>query len=51
MYHQVSVFDLVVPRLLAGEHVTRGDVKKLGHGGLCRNCKTCTYPNCGFGKG
>lgn len=51
MYHQVSVFDLVVPRLLAGEHVSRGDVKKLGHGGLCRNCKTCTYPNCGFGKG
>lgn len=51
MYHQVSVFDLIVPRLLAGEHVTRKDVKKLGHGGLCRNCETCTYPNCGFGKG
>lgn len=51
MYHGISVFDLVVPRLLAGEHVTRGDIKKLGHGGLCRNCATCTYPNCGFGKG
>lgn len=51
MYHGTSVFDLVVPRLLAGEHVTRRDIKKLGHGGLCRNCATCTYPNCGFGKG
>lgn len=51
MYHGTSVFDLVVPRLLAGEHVTRRDIKKLGHGGLCRNCTTCTYPNCGFGKG
>lgn len=51
MYHGTSVFDLVVPRLLAGEHVTRRDIKKLGHGGLCRNCAVCTYPNCGFGKG
>ncbi len=51
MYHGTSVFDLVVPRLLAGEHVTRRDIKKMGHGGLCRNCATCTYPNCGFGKG
>ena len=51
MYHGTSVFDLVVPRLLAGEHVTRRDIKNLGHGGLCRNCATCTYPNCGFGKG
>lgn len=51
MYHKVSVFDLIVPRLLAGERVTRKAVKKLGHGGLCRNCQICTYPNCGFGKG
>lgn len=51
MYHGTSVFDLVVPRLLAGEHVTIRDIKKLGHGGLCRNCAVCTYPNCGFGKG
>lgn len=51
MYHGASVFELVVPRLLAGEKMTRRDIKKLGHGGLCRGCKVCTYPNCGFGKG
>ena len=51
MYHGTRVFDLVVPRLLSVEHFYRRDIKKLGHGGLCRNCATCTYPNCGFGKG
>lgn len=51
MYHGASVFELVVPRLLAGERMGRKDIKMLGHGGLCRGCKTCTYPNCGFGKG
>lgn len=51
MYHKVSVFDLIVPRLLAGERIARGDIKKLGHGGLCQNCAVCTYPLCGFGKG
>lgn len=51
MYHGASVFDLVVPRLLAGEHMDRRAIKLLGHGGLCRNCPQCSYPNCGFGKG
>jgi len=51
MYNRISVFDLIVPRLLAGEVPSRGDIKKLAHGGLCLNCKVCTYPNCGYGKG
>lgn len=51
MYHGASVFDLVVPRLLAGERMDRKAIKQLGHGGLCRSCHVCTYPNCGFGKG
>ena len=50
MYSRTSVFDLIVPRLLAGEVITRRDIKKLGHGGLCLNCEECVYPNCGFGK-
>lgn len=50
MYSRTSVFDLIVPRILAGENITRRDIKKLGHGGLCMNCDICTYPNCGFGK-
>ena len=50
MYSRVSIFDLVVPRILAGEILTRTDIKKLAHGGLCQSCENCTYPNCGFGK-
>ncbi|MEW9122285.1 MAG: molybdopterin-binding protein [Thermotaleaceae bacterium] len=50
MYHNISIFDLIVPRILAGERPTRRDIKALAHGGLCRNCKACTYPNCAFGK-
>lgn len=50
MYSRVSIFDLIVPRILAGEIPTRRDIKKLAHGGLCQNCQVCTYPNCGFGK-
>lgn len=50
MYSRVSIFDLIVPRILAGEIPTRSDIKKLAHGGLCQSCEVCTYPNCGFGK-
>lgn len=50
MYHGASIFELTIPRLLAGEKLRRLDIKKLGHGGMCRGCSVCTYPNCGFGK-
>ncbi len=50
MYHRTSIFDLLVPRILAGETLTRRDVVALGHGGFCASCKTCRFPNCHFGK-
>lgn len=50
MYHQTSVFDLIVPRLLAGERLTREDIVPLGHGGFCAGCPECRYPSCAFGK-
>ena len=50
MYSCTSIFDLIVPRLLAGERITKQDINKLAHGGLCLNCKVCTVPVCGFGK-
>lgn len=50
MYSRTSVFDLIVPRLLAGEKITKADINKLAVGGLCLNCEKCTYPVCGFGK-
>ena len=50
MYASRTILDLVLPRVLAGEKITRHVVAGLGHGGLCLKCKTCTYPRCTFGK-
>ena len=50
MYYRASVFDLVVPRILAGERPTRDDITALCHGGFCAGCDTCRYPVCPFGK-
>lgn len=51
MYYRTSIFDLVLPRLLAEEPVTRETIAAMGHGGFCSGCATCRYPLCGFGKG
>ena len=51
MYSKRTIFDLVLPRLTAGEILTAEDLNILGEGGLCLNCPECTFPNCGFGKG
>lgn len=50
MYHKASIFDLTVPRLVAGERLAKTDIVELGHGGLCAMCPECRYPLCGFGK-
>ena len=51
MYYKSSIFDLVVPRLLAGDHMTRDDIAAMGHGGYCSACAECRFPLCPFGKG
>lgn len=51
MYYGASIFDLIVPRIVAGETVTREEIAALGHGGLCASCSECRYPDCSFGKG
>jgi len=50
MYHRITVLDLVLPRILAGETIGKADLAFLGHGGLCKDCEECTYPHCPFGK-
>ena len=50
MYAKRTIFDIVLPRLLTGEMLQREDFDRLGEGGLCLNCETCVFPNCGFGK-
>ncbi|MFV0517901.1 MAG: molybdopterin-binding protein [Aminipila sp.] len=49
MYSKISIFDLIVPRIISGEKITRKAIKKLAQGGLCLNCQDCNFPNCGFG--
>ncbi|MGM9568550.1 MAG: molybdopterin-binding protein [Phascolarctobacterium sp.] len=51
MYSKRTIFDLVLPRIIACDPVTAEELAALGEGGLCLNCKVCTYPACGFGKG
>lgn len=50
VHHRATVFDLVLPRILAGERIGRAELAGLGHGGLCLSCEVCRYPICPFGK-
>ena len=51
MYEKRTVFDLVLPFLLADVPVTAEWLAGLGNGGLCLHCPECRFPNCTFGKG
>jgi len=49
-YFKQTVFDLILPRVLAGEKIFEEDIAQMGHGGLCMNCKVCHFPVCSFGR-
>ena len=50
MYAKRTIFDIVLPYLLAKEPVTAGMLARLGNGGLCLGCAECRFPNCSFGR-
>lgn len=50
MYARRTIFDLILPRVMANDIVTIDELSELGEGGLCLNCDECHFPNCGFGK-
>jgi len=50
IYNPATILDLVLPRIIAGEEISREDIVDLGHGGLCLNCDECSFPACPFGK-
>ncbi len=50
LYYKTTSFDILLPRVLADQPVTRRDLASLGHGGFCHSCKNCTYPKCSFAK-
>ena len=50
LFYKTTAFDLLLPRILAGQTLTRKDLARLGEGGFCMTCKTCSFPKCPFGK-
>lgn len=50
LFHKITSFDLFFPRMLADVKISREDMAELAHGGLCLECRTCSYPKCPFGK-
>lgn len=50
LFFKTTVLDLALPRVMAGERITRRDLAEMAHGGLCLGCAECRYPVCPFGK-
>lgn len=50
MYAKATVFDLILPRILADVRLKKEDFIEMGEGGLCLGCQPCRYPVCPFGK-
>ncbi len=50
MYSKRTIFDLVLPYVMADISLTAEKLAEYGEGGLCLNCAECRFPNCPFGK-
>jgi len=50
MYARRTVFDLVLPYLMADVQISAERLASYGEGGLCLGCEECVFPNCAFGK-
>jgi formylmethanofuran dehydrogenase subunit E len=50
LYHEITGFDILLPRILAGISITNRDLAEMGHGSMCLNCRQCIYPQCPLGK-
>ena len=45
MYAKRTVFDLILPRVIADDRIYAEEIAAYGEGGLCLNCPTCIFPN------
>ena len=50
-FNRYTALDIILPRILAGERMSKKDAVMLAYGGLCTYCEVCSYPACYFGKG
>ncbi len=46
----VTVFDVLLPQIFAGQRFTKDELISLGDGGACQFCDACHFPNCTFGR-
>lgn len=51
LFHRATAMDLLLPRLLAGQRITRDQVARMGHGGLALKGTDDCFPNTSFGRG
>jgi molybdenum cofactor synthesis domain-containing protein len=50
IFKKTTIIDVLLPRMLAGDKITRQDIVELAHGGMCLDCEECVFPVCPFGK-
>ncbi|MDR3305901.1 MAG: molybdopterin-binding protein [Clostridiales Family XIII bacterium] len=50
MHSKKTIFDIILPRVMADIPITKEDINALAAGGLCLNCEHCIFPACGFGS-
>lgn len=50
MFSKITVFDILLPRIMAKDRISKREISELSHGGLCLKCDICHYPVCPFGK-
>ncbi len=50
LHSPTTILDIILPRVLTDQRVSREEIIELGHGGLCLGCSTCYFPSCPFGK-
>lgn len=46
----VTMFDVLLPQIFTKVKFTKQDLMNLAEGGLCRQCGTCHFPECTFGR-
>lgn len=50
IYHKTTVLDVFLPRIFAGDIITKEEISSMGEGGLCLGCDVCRYPICYYGR-
>jgi len=46
----VTILDVLLPQIFAGEKLSHQNLINLAEGGLCQLCPDCHWPNCTFGR-